>query len=78
MIDRDYKRIRRFKAKTASFHDFHIDLSEINEVVYQDKGYFGAKSKVYDATMKRSIKEHPKGISDILRNKRISSKTNWE
>jgi hypothetical protein len=28
-------------------------------VVYRDRGYFGAKSKGYDATMKRAVKEHP-------------------
>jgi transposase, IS5 family len=43
-------------------------------VVYRDRGYFGAKSKSYDATMKRAVKEHPLGIKNILRNKRISSK----
>jgi len=31
-----------------------MDLSEKNKVVYRDKGYFGAKSKDYNATMKRS------------------------
>jgi len=43
-------------------------------VVYRDRGYFGAKSKGYDATIKRAVKEHHLGIRDILRNKRISSK----
>ena len=74
IIDRDYELIRRFKTTTTSLHDSHVDLSEKNEVVYRDRGYFGAKSKGYDATMKRAVKEHPLGISDILRNKRISSK----
>jgi hypothetical protein len=33
-----------------------------------------SKSKSYDATMKRAIKEHPLEIRNILRNKRISLK----
>ena len=43
-------------------------------MVYRDREYFGAKSKGYDATMKKVIKEYHLGISDVLRNKRISSK----
>ena len=41
---------------------------------YRDRGYFGAKSKGYNATMKRAVKKHPLEIRDILRNKMISSK----
>jgi IS5 family transposase len=33
----------------------YVDLSEKNEVVYRDRGYFGAKSKGYDATIKRAV-----------------------
>jgi IS5 family transposase len=40
---------------TASLHDSYLDLSEKNELVYIDRGYFGAKSKVYNATMKRAV-----------------------
>jgi len=43
-------------------------------VVYKDRGYFETKSKSYDATMKRAIKEPPLGITDILRNQIISPK----
>jgi IS5 family transposase len=43
-------------------------------VVYRDRGYFGAKSRSYDATMKRAVKEHSLRMSDILRDKIISSK----
>jgi IS5 family transposase len=43
-------------------------------VVYRDREYFGAKSKGYDATMKKVIKEYHLGISDVLRNKRTISK----
>ncbi len=74
IIDRDYELIRRFKTTTASVHDSYVDLTEENEVVYRDRGYFGAKTKVYNATMKRAVKRHTLGIRDILRNKRISSK----
>jgi hypothetical protein len=35
---------------------------------------FRARSKVYDAVMKRPVKEHLLGIKDILRNQRISAK----
>ena len=43
-------------------------------MVYRDRGYFGAKTKGYNAIMKRAVKGHTLGIKDILRNKRISSK----
>jgi IS5 family transposase len=66
--------IRRFKATTASVHDSQVDLSEENEVVYRDRGYSGANSKGYNATMKRAVRGHTLGIKDLLRNKRISSK----
>ena len=74
IIDRDYELIRRFKTTTASVHDSQVDLTEENEVVYRDRGYFGAKTKGYNATMKKAVKGHTLGIKDILRNKRISSK----
>ncbi len=66
--------IRKFETTTASFHDSKVDLSEGNEVVYRDRGYFGAKSKGYDKTMKRAANEHPLGMSCILRNKGSSQK----
>ena len=74
LIDRNYELIRGFKTTTALLHDSYVDLSEKNEVVYRDRGYFGAKSKSYDATMKRAVKEHPLGINNILGIKRINSK----
>ena len=42
----------------------HLSFSDrfeynLNEAVYRGRGYFGAKSKVYDATMKRAVKENP-------------------
>lgn len=72
IIDKDYELIRRFKTTTASVHDSQIDLSELNEVVYRDRGYFGAIAKGFAATMQRAVRGHPLEIGDILRNKRIS------
>jgi IS5 family transposase len=60
---------------TASTHDSTIDLSKPHEIVYRDKGYYGAKPKAKgDATMKRATRGHPLSIRDKLRNKRISRK----
>ena len=73
IIDKDYELIRRFKTTTASVNDSQTDLSELNEVVYRDRGYFGAIAKGFAATMQRAVRGHPLEISDILRNQRISS-----
>ena len=73
IIDKDYELIRRFRTTTASVHDSQIDLSELNEVVYRDRGYFGAIAKGFAATMQRAVRGHPLEIRDILRNERISS-----
>ena len=74
IIDRDYELIRRFKTTTASVHDSYVDLTEENEVVYRDRGYFGAKTKGYNATMKRAVKEHTLGIKDILEIRALARK----
>ena len=58
----------------ANTHDSKIDLANEGEVRYGDKGYHGAKTKGYDASMKRAARGHPLSIFDELRNKRISSK----
>ena len=34
---------------------------------YRNRGIFGAKSKGYDSTKKRAVKEHLLGMSDIFR-----------
>jgi hypothetical protein len=44
-----------------------------NELFYRDR-ILWSKSKSLDTTMKRSAKKYYLGMSDILRNKRISSK----
>jgi IS5 family transposase len=72
IIDKDYEMIRRFETTTASVHDSQVDLSEVGEVVYPDKGYFGAVAKGFAATMQRAVRGHPLGIADILKNERIS------
>ncbi|MCX6696135.1 MAG: IS5 family transposase [Methanoregula sp.] len=72
--DCDYGLIWEIQTTTASLHDSQIDLSKEGEVVYRDKGYFGVKPLGFDATMKRGVRNHPIGIWDILRNKRISKK----
>ena len=41
---------------------------------YADKGYSGAKTRRNDAAMKKAARNHKLGITDILRNKRISRK----
>ncbi len=54
LADMDYDLIRRLETTTAEIHDSQIDLSEPGEVVYRDRGYFGAPCKGYNATMKRA------------------------
>lgn len=72
--DLDYGLIRDMETTTASVHDSRVDLSEMGEVVYRDKGYFGVEPRGYDATMRRAARGHPLNIRDKLRNKRISRK----
>ena len=72
--DIDFGLIRDLETTTASVHDSVIDLSKHGEVVYRDRGYFGASAIGYNATMKRSVRDHPIDIRDKLRNIRISKK----
>jgi IS5 family transposase len=72
--DCDYGLIWEIQTTTASLHDSQIDLSKEGEVVYRDKGYFGVKPRGFDATMQRSVRAHPIGIWDKLRNTRIARK----
>jgi IS5 family transposase len=74
ITDMYYGLIRRLETTTAEVHDSQVDLSEPGEVVYRDRGYFGASCKGYDATMKRAVRDHPLGIRDKMRNKRIACK----
>jgi IS5 family transposase len=70
-VDIENQFIRSIELTTASIHDNQIDLSQINEVVYRDRGYTG-KSTIAkgNATMKRgNLSNKAKD-----RNKRISRK----
>lgn len=72
--DCEHGMIWEIQTSTASLHDSQIDLSKEGEVVYRDKGYSGVRPPGFDATMRRGVRNHPVGIRDILRNKRISKK----
>lgn len=73
-MDMDFGLIREFHTTTASLHDSQVDLSKEGEVVYRDRGYSGAPTKGYNATMKKGARGHPIDIQDKIRNKRISRK----
>jgi len=51
-----------------------VDLGIEGLPRYADKGYSGAKTRGYDAAMKKAARNHKLVIKDILRNKRISRK----
>jgi IS5 family transposase len=74
LTDMDYGLIRRLETTTAEIHDSQIDLSEPGEVVYRDRGYFGAPCRGYNATMDRNVRGHPITEKQKNRNKRISRK----
>jgi len=73
-VDTEHQFIWAVETTTASLHDSQVDLAEVGEVRYGDKAYSGAKTKGYDASMKRAARGHPLGIFDIMRNERISKK----
>lgn len=68
--------IEELAVTTASVHDSQIDLAKEDDIVYRDKGYFGAKTRAKgDATMKRRVRGQEKlSPKEQLRNKRISKK----
>jgi len=66
--------IWKVETTVANTHDSQVDLANNGEVRYGDKGYHGAKTKGYDASMKKAARGHQLSIFDQLRNKRISSK----
>jgi transposase, IS5 family len=74
MIDTEHHLIRKIETTTASVHDSQVDLGIEGLPNYTDKGYDGAKTRAYTAAMKRATRGHKLGITDILRNKRISKK----
>jgi len=70
--DIDYTLIREIATTTASLHDSQIDLSIEGEPVLRDRGYFGAKAKGIDFTMKRRTTDKPLEELDKERNRLIS------
>ncbi|MEG3225432.1 MAG: hypothetical protein BME94_07980 [Methanobacteriales archaeon Met13] len=66
--------IRELETTTASVHDSQIDLSQQGEIVYRDRGYFGAPCQGYNATMNRATRGRPFKIREKMRNKRITRK----
>ena len=73
-MDERFGLIRRIEVTAANVHDSQVDLAKEGEVRYADKGYFGAKTKGYDAAMKKATRGHPLSYKDDMRNRRISSK----
>jgi len=70
--DIDYCLIREIETSTASLHDSQVDLSIEDEVVLRDRGYFGAKARGIDFTMKRRTTDKPLEELDKERNRLIS------
>jgi IS5 family transposase len=73
-MDEDYGLVRRIEVTAANVHDSQVDLAKEGEVRYADKGYFGAKTRGYDAAMKKATRGHPLSYKDEMRNRRITSK----
>jgi IS5 family transposase len=73
-VDTDNNFIWKVETTIANIHDSQVDLANEGEVRYGDKGYHGAKTKGYDASMKRATRGHQLSVFDELRNKRISRK----
>jgi len=73
-VDTENNFIWKVETTAANIHDSQVDVANEGEVRYGDKGYLSAKTKGYDASMKKATRGHPLSISDQLRNKRISSK----
>ena len=73
-MDENHGLIRRIEVTAANVHDSQVDLAKEGEVRYADKGYFGAKTKGYDAAMKKATRGHPLSNKDEMCNRRISRK----
>jgi IS5 family transposase len=73
-VDTENHFIWKVETTVANIHDSKVDLANEGEVRYGDKGYHGAETKGYNASMKRASRGHPLSVFDELRNKRISSK----
>jgi IS5 family transposase len=64
LIDTKYHLIRNVETTTASVHDSQVDLGIEGIPRYADKGYDGAKTRGYDATMKKATRGHKLRVSD--------------
>jgi IS5 family transposase len=73
-VDAENNFIWKVETTVANTHDSKVDLANEGEVRYGDKGYHGAKTIGYDASMKKAPRGHTLSVSDLLRNKRISKK----
>jgi transposase, IS5 family len=71
-MDENHGLIRRIEVTPANVHDSQVDLANEGEVRYADKGYVGAKTKGYDATMRKATRGHQLSYKDEMRNRRIS------
>ena len=71
-VDTENHFIWKVETTAANIHDAKVDLANEGEVRYGDKGYHGARTKGYDASMKRAARGHTLSIFDEFRNKRIS------
>ncbi len=73
-MDTDLGLIRELETTTAAVHESQVDHSKEGESVYRDRRDRGAESKGYSPTMWRGALDHPLGILNKLRNRRISKK----
>ena len=71
-VDTENNFIWNVETTIANVHDSQVDLANEGEVRYGDKGYHGAKTNGYDASMKRAARGRQLSGFDELRNKRIS------
>ena len=58
-MEKDFGLIHRIRVTTTKVHYSQVDLADESEVRNADKGYFGAKTKGYDATTRKSIRGIP-------------------
>jgi transposase, IS5 family len=69
--DIDYGLIREIETSTAKVHDSRVDLSIKDEVIIQDRGYFGVPARGdYFAVVHRTT-DAPQGELDKERNRLI-------
>jgi IS5 family transposase len=71
-VDTQYGLIRSIETTTASVHDSQVDLSREGELIYRDKGYFGASARGRSVTMWRATRGQPLSSWDRRRNLQIS------